>query len=255
MGNNLRKVRYLRHPYLIVRTALLPFEKRASRKHSSRLSEYAQYSASLEEGITKITDLAQKDVINFMADVKNSEFLRHIELCDIMPSGMGGVSMDSRLMLYVLTRSLCPKTVVETGVASGVSSAFILNALDRNKKGDLYSVDLHYREGIAVPSEKQLGWVIPKQLRYRWHLTLGESTKVLSTLLASLVKIDIFLHDSRHTYKTMMYEYTTAWKYLNYGGLLLSDDVACNDAFLDFADSVKQKPVVIGRMGALRKIS
>jgi len=84
-------------------------------------------------------------------------------------------------------------------------------------------------------------------------LLLGESAKVLPRLLNDLGCIDFFLHDSRHLYKTMMKEYDIAWPNLREGGLLLSDDVIENDAFIDFADKVKVRPVVVDRMGAIRK--
>jgi len=45
-------------------------------------------------------------------------------------------------ILYVIVRLLKPEKVVETGVAAGVSSAFILEAMDDNGIGTLYSIDL-----------------------------------------------------------------------------------------------------------------
>src|SRR6266403_4839363 len=44
--------------------------------------------------------------------------------------------------LYVICRALEPEVVIETGVASGLSSAYILKALSDNVRGRLYSVDL-----------------------------------------------------------------------------------------------------------------
>src|SRR5690348_7177267 len=44
--------------------------------------------------------------------------------------------------LFHLVRLLRPRTVVETGVFRGISSAFILSALSRNYLGKLYSIDL-----------------------------------------------------------------------------------------------------------------
>lgn len=54
-------------------------------------------------------------------------------------------------------------------------------------------------------------------------------------LLAEIGKVDIFLHDSEHTYDNMMFEYATAWDYLPKGGLLLSHDISWNNAGRDFA--------------------
>src|SRR3954467_3344478 len=42
---------------------------------------------------------------------------------------------------YVVCRALAPEIIVETGVAHGVTSAFLLKALDANGRGALHSVD------------------------------------------------------------------------------------------------------------------
>jgi predicted O-methyltransferase YrrM len=198
----------------------------------------------------------KSDIVKLIRELEDSNFLRYINSCIEQTRGIGG-SMDIEYgqLLYVLVRISKPAVVVETGVANGVSSSFILKALDDNARGRLYSIDLHYREGVAVPLGKELGWVIPWELRNRWSLVLGESTRILPKLLRRLRCIDFFLHDSRHTYKTMMNEYNIVWPYLRYGGLLLSDDVIENDAFIDFADRVKMHFVVVGRMGVIKKVA
>ena len=86
-------------------------------------------------------------------------------------------------------------------------------------------------------------------------MALGESTKVLPKLLKKLGTVDIFFHDSRHTYKTMMKEYSIVWPFLKTGGYWLSHDIKSNDAFLDFVDHIKAKPIVIGNIGVAHKLS
>jgi|SRR5271157_716866 len=44
--------------------------------------------------------------------------------------------------IWCLIRHLQPKNVVETGVAHGVTSRFVLEALERNEGGRLWSIDL-----------------------------------------------------------------------------------------------------------------
>jgi hypothetical protein len=44
--------------------------------------------------------------------------------------------------IWCLTRHLKPRRVVETGVAHGVTSRFILEALYRNREGHFWSIDL-----------------------------------------------------------------------------------------------------------------
>jgi predicted O-methyltransferase YrrM len=62
-------------------------------------------------------------------------------------------------ILYTVCRRQKPDIVVETGVATGVSSSHILGALEQNKHGQLYSIDLPWWP------ENQSGWLIPDYLR------------------------------------------------------------------------------------------
>jgi len=133
--------------------------------------------------------------------------------------------------LYLITRLIKPDCVIETGVASGASSAYILRALHDNKNGQLYSIDL---PPDNLPKGKTSGWLVPQSLRSRWRLYIGDTKELLEPLLHKLGGIDRFFHDSLHTYEHMMWEFRTAWKYLQPGELFLSHDVGANDAFFDF---------------------
>ncbi|MCK4240369.1 MAG: class I SAM-dependent methyltransferase [Candidatus Atribacteria bacterium] len=134
--------------------------------------------------------------------------------------------------LYIMTRILKPEIVIETGVFEGHSSLSILLALEGNSKGHLYSIDL---PSPKLPPGKEPGWFIPEHLRKKWYLRLGMSSDLLPALLKKVKEVDIFLHDSEHSYENMYWEYKTAWKYLRKGGLLLSHDISQNAAFRDFA--------------------
>ena len=112
-----------------------------------------------------------------------------------------GIGTTLGVVLYAICRMQKPDIVVETGVASGVSSSHILCALERNKHGHLYSIDLPWWQG------NQSGWMIPNYLRHRWHLILGKSSEKLAPLLKKIAEIDIFLHDSEHSYQNMPWEF------------------------------------------------
>ncbi len=133
-------------------------------------------------------------------------------------------------VLYVLTRLLKPEYIVETGVSAGVSSAYILCAMEDNQKGKLYSIDLP--PDTLLPG-KTSGWIVPQYLRNRWSLHIGDSKELLEPLLDNVGGIDCFIHDSLHTYEHMTWEFRTVWKHLRSGGLLLSHDVGGNEAFFD----------------------
>lgn len=157
-----------------------------------------------------------------------------------------------------MCKALRPSIVVETGVHYGSSSAFILKAL-QEVGGNLWSIDLpnvSYRvqggcHSDILPRGKKPGFAVPESLRAQWHLILGDTHQVLPRLLKSLGYVDIFFHDSQHTYDTMMFEYETAWPYLRRGGLLLSDDVNWNNAFTDFANEVGAEYICYKGKGAI----
>jgi len=146
--------------------------------------------------------------------------------------------MDKRKneVLYTLVRISKPEIVVETGVDAGVSSAIILRAMELNGRGRLYSIDagLWCFDGIILPPNKPIGFIIPEDLKVKWKLIVGYSKEVLEPLLKDLNLIDLFFHDSEQSYENMMYEYETAWKYLKKGGYLVSDNIEWNNAFDDF---------------------
>jgi predicted O-methyltransferase YrrM len=122
--------------------------------------------------------------------------------------------------LYLLVRAARPQVVVETGVLYGSSSAAILAALERNGMGTLYSIDLG-----NPPQEPANDFFIPRSLLDRWQMIIGDSKRELPGLLARLGAIDLFHHDSLHTFEHMTWEYETAFRHLSPRGALSSDDV------------------------------
>ena len=160
--------------------------------------------------------------------------------------------MDS---IYVIIRALKPNTIVETGVANGASSFYILLALKKNNKGHLFSIDFPNLDPTSIiPQNKEVGWMVPQILRERWTLIFGKVEEKLAKLLKELGNIDIFFHDSLHTYEYMMFEYKLAWGKLNKGGLLISDNIDLNNAFKDFCKEVKAHWIDLANVGfALKK--
>ena len=134
-------------------------------------------------------------------------------------------------LAYALCRLQLPEVVVETGVGYGVTTAFLLQALAVNNKGRLWSIDL---PPLAEGAEEQAGCLVPAILRSRWKRLRGRSRRVLPQLVSQMTAVDLFLHDSLHSYRNMISEFHTIWPKLRPGGILLSDDVHMNRAFQDF---------------------
>lgn len=159
-----------------------------------------------------------------------------------LPSGHshdGGDALTTTL--WAVVRHTRPRHVVETGVAQGVSSAFILTALRKNNHGHLWSIDLP-----PVSRPKGLtGRAVAPELRERWTYLHGATRRVLPALLEELDSVDLFVHDSLHTESTMTFEFNNVWTYLAEGATLVADDANFNSAFLKFSRRVGCEPLLL----------
>lgn len=134
----------------------------------------------------------------------------------------GGENLCVFLYAWIMTAK--PKIVVETGVASGITTNVIMEALGK-VGGQLYSIDIN-------PKSKDV---------YRgghpWNFVLLKSPrgKSLNKFVQKIQPIDLWIHDSDHSYKWQKFEYEVAKKSLTKKGLLVSDDIDTSSAFGEFA--------------------
>jgi len=156
-------------------------------------------------------------------------------------------------LLFALVRKLKPMIVVETGVAQGVTTYTILRALQLNgDRSTLISIDKPNADGRYVRSEKEAGWLVPNHLRRNWDLRLGSSSEILPTIQ---LQVDLFYHDSLHTYQNMLFEYEWAYVHTRPGGVIASDDTGANHAYNDFLSKHSDLAQIsnYGNFGALLK--
>jgi len=156
-----------------------------------------------------------------------------------------------RAAQYALARAVGAQTAIETGVLHGLSSAFLLAD---NGGGRLYSVDYPstFDDGPSnldgftdtLPPGMGPGWAVPPVLRELWELRLGKSGDMLPEIFASTGSVDLFVHDSDHTFETMTLEFESVWPRLREGGILIADNIDCNTSFFDFARRVGRIPYV-----------
>ncbi len=136
--------------------------------------------------------------------------------------------------IWCLTRHLRPTNVVETGVAHGFTSRFILEALERNGNGHLSSIDLPPIERFW---HSEVGAAVGDRFADRWSYIKGSSRLRLPTLLSQLGEVDIFIHDSLHSERNVRFELDRAWAKVRPGGVLVVDDVDANWGFRSFTES------------------
>lgn len=233
------------------------------------------YPASIEALLGIKKGAIREKIMELLED---RPFLDHINSAvaraavELKASGMKGTVgvFNYGPLLYALVRIFQPSIMVETGVASGTSSACTLRAMDRNGKGKLISIDLPMGDTVdpkymefqfkrkggfgptLVPPALTTGYAIPESLKSRWRLILGDAKLELPRALSEAGQIDVFMHDSEHSYEHMMFEFETAYPHLRKGAILLSDDVSWNDSFRDFAKKVG-RPCETSRIGILVK--
>ena len=136
--------------------------------------------------------------------------------------------------IWCLTRHLRPKTVVETGVLHGVTSRFILEALERNGVGHLWSIDLPPLEPVW---QDEIGIAVTDQFRPRWSYIRGTSRRRLPGILSNLGQIDIFVHDSLHSEQNVRFELDRIFAALRPGGAIVVDDIDANWGFRTFTEA------------------
>ena len=139
-------------------------------------------------------------------------------------------------LLDIIIKRFKPKILLETGIANGKSTRRILASLESHglEGSLLYSCDIDSNvitaDLLNAPNFKFV--LIKKQ-------------KDFEALVDSLDNIDFFYHDSDHSYDNQYFEYSTVWKKISNGGILMSDDINWSNAFLDFCKNVSRTPYIL----------
>jgi predicted O-methyltransferase YrrM len=161
-----------------------------------------------------------------------------------------GTEFTNIVMLYYLIRLEKPQLIIETGVWTGKTSWTILQALADNGSGHLISIDLGVKTSCtSVLPIKEIGGLVPKNLLSKWTLEIGDANKLVPALLKKHGQIDMFYHDSDHSYEHMTFEYTTALQNIKNNGIIASDDINLNNAWSDFSKSLKNHYEIDGLFG------
>jgi predicted O-methyltransferase YrrM len=187
-------------------------------------------------------------VARFAAEIRASDFMAEMVRRRDAFGSEGAMGAIDCATLYGLTRWVRPTVIIESGGYIGMSSAFILKALADGKlaTAKLYSIELS--------QECEQGALIPDELRSASAGFVPMRGKVEDFLkgdrLPSL--IDMFLHDSSHSYRHMLWEFRQFWPRLRDGGLLVSHDVQMNAAFPEFVTKTYAHDKKTGRRDAQR---
>jgi predicted O-methyltransferase YrrM len=188
---------------------------------------------------TPITPI-RNDIDRFLDELRRYTELREAfaQYSTFIKSDYNNLMLDARSwfpMLYCLVRIRQPETLIETGCATGMTSALILYALAQNQHGHLHSIDMRFPTDWLTTNNLPSGFLVPSALRSRWTLIERDTKLALPTLLAQLGSVDVFYHDSDHRYVHQMWEFLSTWPYLVPRGVLCSDDLVDSVAMLDLS--------------------
>ena len=174
---------------------------RASRLASKpSLRELAQSSTYISTSPTRLLDALFK---TSHADLPSALVEEHLELNSELTARQNSympiypaeyrIGTGGALLLYGATRAMDCAQIVETGVADGYSSFYILHALQRNGCGRLVSCDISANAGGILTPEEREAWTLKV-------LDPGSPKRALLSALDQVGPIDVFVHDSDHSY-------------------------------------------------------
>lgn len=214
---------------------LYPHPKEQTRAEATQWCEDNCISAvEAIEDITGVKDIILFEKL-FEPYVKEAQ-----KIIESVPIKMGGGA--DLAILYYLSKYLEATTIVESGVAYGWSSLALLMSIENNKGGVLYSSDMPYPK---MNNEDFVGCVVPQELKKKWRLFKLPDRLAFHKIEKCVVSIDICHYDSDKSYRGRYWAYPKLWALLRKGGLFISDDISDNVAFMDFAGSIGEKPIIV----------
>jgi Methyltransferase domain len=123
---------------------------------------------------------------------------------------------------YAMIRAAQPELVVETGTHLGLGSCAIAAALLRNGHGRLTTIDIDPEAGHLIGEP--------------WASVIDRRSGSSVDMLADLRDVDLFLHDSLHTYDYETKELAAVEPNLRGGAIIVSDNSHDSAALSDWAE-------------------
>jgi hypothetical protein len=127
-----------------------------------------------------------------------------------------------RLGWYAIARATQPDHVVETGTHLGLGSCVIAAALLRNGHGRLTTIDI----------DPEAGYLIGEP----WASVIDRRAGSSIDVLEEMRNVDMFLHDSLHTYDYEAEELTAVEANLRADAIILSDNAHESSALSEWAE-------------------
>ncbi|MDL1914201.1 MAG: class I SAM-dependent methyltransferase [Bergeyella sp.] len=187
-----------------------------------------------------IRNLTQTQNIQTLENLFPAEMSYAKNAKDMCPVKMGGAGALE--IIYYLCEYTRAEFVLETGVAYGWSSLAALLSL-KNRNGILYSSDMPY---LGKKNDTFVGCVLPQELRKNWKLFRYADKESLPRIFREQNTFQLIHYDSDKSYNGRLWAYPLLWKHLEKQGILISDDIGDNAAFMEFCTTLNLIPTIIG---------
>ncbi len=125
---------------------------------------------------------------------------------------------------YALTRALRPAHVMETGTDKGLGTCVFAAAILRNGEGRLTTLDINPNSGYLLTGKYA---EVTERL-------IGDS---VAQIRAGSEPVDLFIHDSWHSYEHELAEFEAVAPRLAEPALVLSDNAEVTDALVDWSNA------------------
>lgn len=178
--------------------------------------------------VSAVSGTPAAEIRGYVEELDHDLALRTHLMQSTAASARGGladvdVRYGRRAGWYALTRILQPEVVIETGTDKGLGSCVFAAALLRNGRGRLTTIDVNPRSGYLISGE--YADVVDR--------VIGDSVQVLRSFATP---VDLFLHDSLHTFEHETAELEAVQPRLSERSILLSDNAHGSDALLAVAE-------------------
>ena len=149
-----------------------------------------------------------------------------------------GGAADLDLLFTICSKNKSKNfSILETGVALGWSSLTFLFFLKKGNR-NLTSVDMPYWNKSNFD---YVGSIVPNNLKTKWILIREPDIVALKKISLTKKKFNLVHYDSDKSYYGRKKSYETLWFLIKKNGIIISDDISDNYAFINF---VKQKKLI-----------
>tara|TARA_B100000963_G_scaffold357027_1_gene378334 strand:- start:147 stop:899 length:753 start_codon:yes stop_codon:yes gene_type:complete len=201
-----------------------------------KLNKFIKFIGKNEDLLVESKNFEKKFIKEKKEKIKNLPISGGLKGSD---GGGGG----NEFILYYIVRYLKPAIVLESGVSAGASSRAILQALDKNNKGELLSSDLQ-----VYLDKKDIGILVTNELRHRWKLFDKGDAINLPIILNQINKIDIVYYDSEKSYSGKKIFFDRILSSFT-PKIILVDDIDRDFWFRDFIKKNSYEYVILGNVG------